>query len=70
MRRQNPGRMEATAIGVNQSDSELREHGLRILARVIARCLMKGNAESRIGEESGDRSAVGGLRYGGQQDEF
>ena len=70
MGRQNPGRMEATAIGIKQSDSELREHGLRILARIIARRLMKGDAESRIGEESGDRSAVGGPGHGGQQDEF
>jgi hypothetical protein len=58
-----------TRQGTKLLQLELRAEGLRILARVIAHCLMKGKAQLGTREDFSGRSTIERPRYEGKRDE-
>lgn len=54
MKGQNPSHITATASNTKLSEAELQEQGLRILARMIARCHVEKNSDSEV--ENGSKS--------------
>jgi hypothetical protein len=59
----------ATRRSLKQPQLELRVEGLRILARVIARCLMKAKAQPGNREDSSGWSTIEWPRHRGKRDE-
>lgn len=59
MKGQNPSHITATASNTKLSEAELQEQGLRILARMIARCHVEKNSDSEV--ENGSKSDHEGI---------